>query len=258
MYPIRSTSLATLVLVALLLVPAAIRAAEQPETSRIQLTTHVGTIEIELNPAAAPDAVERLLTLARNAPATSFALEDAKPYSLVASSPIEALEGTAIEIDATRLGLDRDRIANLGEAMDVVQFEVMPIHQRDKQRPPTPTFGEWIATWRDGRDPSFLVGVSRQELYEGFGYVYRTGLDSQPVHRGAVLLRPATPETASPRLIFSVADRPTKTGRWMVIGHVTRGLELLDRLSIAPLDDASAKSGRMADPVVIESIEIAR
>ena len=190
--------------------------------------------------------------------AADLILQEVFPRSRVISSTIPQLADPPLpmEIDADRLGLDRDLILDRGTAMDVIQDEIMAVHLKNKQSPPTEIFRHWIETWRAERKPDFLLGLDRKRLFEGFGVVFQEGLASRPVERGSVLLRPASPEHAEPRLVFSLGDRPLKTGRWMVVGRVTQGLDHLVALSVAPLRNPVAKSGLLAKPAIVRSISV--
>ncbi len=247
---------------AVLLGPTTVVGASGPELTsepypKLRLLTDGGEIEIELFTDAAPEATRRLLALSAD-DWTDLSLWEVFPRSRVISSEIPRLANPPVpmEIDADSLGLDRQVILDRGAAMNVVQDELMAVHLKNKQSPPTETFRQWIEVWRAERKPDFLLGLDRKQLFQGFGVVFQEGLASRPVERGSVLLRPASPEHAEPRLVFSLGDRPLKTGRWMVIGRVTQGLDLLVELSVAPLSNPVAKSGRLARPARVRSITV--
>ncbi len=163
------------------------------------------------------------------------------------------------ELDAGALGLDRERIENSGKAMDLAQHELSPAYKRVlKSGRVHPQLKAWMEKLYGTHDASFLVGVSRQEINEAMGYTYQDGLDSQPVTRGALMLKPLSPRVASARLSIALADMPQRTGRWMVVGRIVEGLETAQEISVRQLADPAFVRSRNqpANPVRIESIRL--
>lgn len=240
------------------------------------LTTTEGAIRIELAEEAAPKTIRRLVRLAEGpifnpdlvpsppAPPTGYydglAFDYANPHIEIISElrPPEGLVELANEISAEALALDRSRIDNPGEAMDVMQMELLPAYQAHrKQGVPTGRLGEWIDKWYESYQPDFLVGVTRQQINEALGHAYEKGLASLPPIRGAVGLAPSRPGHSTPRLSILLSDIPQRNGRWMVIGRVVEGLELAQDISLrdrvpGPYGD---RFHRPLVPVVIESLE---
>src|SRR5690606_42092615 len=60
------------------------------------------------------------------------------------------------EIDATALGLDDRKVAEAGEAMDLLQMELLPARKRpSSERRATPRLEEWATRFEQGGyDPS--------------------------------------------------------------------------------------------------------
>jgi cyclophilin family peptidyl-prolyl cis-trans isomerase len=233
------------------------------------------SIVIELFERAAPGAVRRLVDLAAG-PVFNEALvgpDDSgyfdaltfnytKPHLEIRTSerPPTGLLKIKTEIDAGALGLDEDRIADVGAAMDVMQHELLKGGQKAKQgKSITPQLQAWIKQWYENYSAEFLVGVSRKEINEALGYEYsETPLESVPVTKGTVVLVPKSPVAASPRLSIVLSDMPLKTGQWMVVGRVVEGLEIADQISLEPLilpRRIKQKSYRPLNPVVIHSAE---
>ena len=112
--------------------------------------------------------------------------------------------------------------------------------------------------WKKAYNPDFLIGVSKKEINAAQGYIYKTGLDSKPVTRGAVVLKPVAPHIASTRLSIILQDMPNQTGKWMVIGRVIEGLDLADTISIQPQVTPRHVKPRVhapLNPTVIDSIK---
>jgi cyclophilin family peptidyl-prolyl cis-trans isomerase len=253
-------------------VPASLDCAEPA----LHLTTELGAIAIDLDAEAAPEAVAAIVRLARGPlydPALTTAaggeigyydgleLDFVNPTIEVATATRTPRDLFLVEtaIDATALGLDDDRIADAATAMDVLQRELIPQHTRHKKRGRLhPRLAEWLEIWFATYDPSFLVGVSRREINEALGYVYRSGLPSRPPVRGSVALRPASPTQATPALSILLTDLPERTGRWMVVGEVSAGLDVAEAISRRPLlADRAQRLLRPIDPVIIQSAMVA-
>jgi len=240
--------------------------------SCLQLDTELGTISIELQPTAAPGAVALIEKLALGpiyeldlVPRPDAArdrgyfdglsFDFAKPkleIRLPARVPAAAFV-IPTELDAVALGLDRERVADAGEAMNRLQFDLLPARKRPSaERRSTPRLEEWARRFETDYDPSFLVGTSIQEIREAIGYEYRDGLESLPATRGAVALVPVSPTEAELTLTILLADHPRRTGRWMVIGRVASGLEIADRIAMRPLAQVERRDYRPLHPVQVD------
>lgn len=238
----------------------------------LRLETAGGAIVLRLSRAAAPGAVAAIERLALGpiwnldlvprpeaARAAGYfeglAFDYARPHlelRLPARAPGAAFSLEA-ELDATALGLDRERVADVGEAMDLMQFQLLPALKRpNSERVATPLLEEWARRFETDHDPAFLVGKSRQEILEAVGFRFRAGLGSLPATRGAVALVPASPTTAELSLAILLADHPTRTGRWVVVGRVAEGLDLADAISARPLAEPALRDNRPRHPVVVE------
>ncbi len=252
---------------------------ESGQLPHLVLASSLGAIDIQLFEEAAPTTVRRLIRwiegpifnpaltdgeTPREAPGFYDDLEFdfTKPHLEIVTStrsPSSLFEFET-ELDARALGLDERRIASVEEAMDVAQFELHKEHSRLKKRGGAQgKLGEWMRMIYETGDAAFLVGTSWQEINEALGYRYRTGLASRPAVKGAVALWPSARDRATGRLTILLADHPKRTGRWMVIGQVTEGLEVAEAISLQPLigsPDYRNRSFRPRNPVVIESAEL--
>lgn len=257
-------------LVALLLAIAADPAAPSP---CLRLETAEGPITIELDPEAAPVAVATIASLARGPlydltrvprpeAAAGVGYFDGQPFDfarprlelrLAGRSPLAAFT-VAAELDATALGLDRETVADAGEAMDRLQMELLPARRRPTaERRATPRLVEWAERFEaSGHDPSFLIGTSRRELLEAIGYRFTAGLATRPAVRGAVALVPSSPTEATMTLSILLADHPRRSGRWVVVGRVVSGLELADSIAARPLASVELRNFRPLVPVTVE------
>lgn len=229
----------------------------------LRITTDSGVIDVELYRDAAPRTTEALLDLAsgtgHHAPYfDGVSFDYTRPRTEIrtglTSSPTIVFE---TELDAAALGLDRDVVRDIPDAMAVVQRELLVAFGRDKHgHGLSQQLRDWLEVWYETYQPDFLLGVSRQTINEALGYVYTDNLASRPVTRGSVALVPGSPATATPSLSFALRDMPQRTGRWMVIGRVVNGLDLVEGISVADLAQPRHVKPRQytpRSPVVIQS-----
>ena len=243
----------------------------------LRLDTGAGAITLRLARAAAPAAISAIARLATNpiydagvvprpaaASATGYfdglAFDYTRPHleiRLAAREPVAAFT-VASELDAAALGLETTLVADAGEAMNAMQFDLLPALKRpNSTRQSTPTLVEWASRFEaNGFDASFLVGKSRRELFEAIGYRFTSGLASLPATRGAVALVPASPAESVLSLAILLADHPTRTGRWVVVGQVASGLEVAEALSLAPHALPQAKDYRPLVPAFVLHAEV--
>ena len=276
----RTRSRAALLLALPLLAGAAAGASHAPEPTDepcLRLETDEGAILLRLSRAAAPRAVEAIERLARGpiwnldllprpeaARSAGYfeglAFDYARPHlelRLPARAP-EAAFTVEAELDGVALGLDRQRVADVGEATERLQQELLPALQRPgAERASTPRLEEWRRRFEEGGyDASFLVGKSRQELLEAIGFSYRAGLASLAPTRGAVALVPVSPTEARLSLSILLADHPARTGKWVVVGRVVGGLEIAEAISLRPYAEAARRDFRPAAPALVRSANL--
>lgn len=236
----------------------------------VAITTE-GVIVVELLPAAAPAAVERLVRLVQGpvfdpeitgvGPHTEtvgyydgLQFDLASPGTSLATAvrpPADAILFET-EVDNAALGLEQRKVADLAEAMQIWQLELFPAQARAPSNEAMhPRLRRWLELWATTFSADFLVGASRAEINEALGYRSKDGLDSRPVTRGSVSLEPLSPRWSTPRLVIALEDLPRLDGRRMVVGQVRQGLELADRIADRPLTPNKAARNRPLDPVTI-------
>jgi len=255
----------------LMLIPGVAVCAEAQSDRMIPLglETSGGIIVIGLEPAAAPEAVSRLVKLVRgpifaaevrSAAAANVGyyegllFDSAVPGHQIATGIRPPASSILIptEIDAKSLGLDRQYMSSSGEAMNRWQFEIMEAMTRIKGAPPRGTaLARWFELWKEKGNADFLLKESEMEINEGLGWSYRDGLSSIPIRRGVVTLAPFDKKTSTPGLIIYLVDRPDLDGRQMAIGRVREGLELCDSISRRPLTPSRAEQLRPLTPIRI-------
>jgi len=249
---------------------------ESPEQPHLVLTTVEGSVEIELFPAAAPEAVARLVRLAVGPVFDSTLVNTdlrhgivgyydglwfdlAYPHTSLATSVRPPADTFLIrtQIDAGALGLDARLILTAPEATNVWQFELFP-HSAGLAADADlhPRLQEWLGRWNETFSAGFLVGVSQREINEALGYSYVSGLESQPVTRGSVALEPFDTTWSTPRLVIALRDFPKFDGRRMVVGRVVSGLDLVDDISARKLSPDRAVRNRPLVPVKISGARV--
>ena len=241
-----------------------VKARQGSEQPRLRIESPGGPIVAALHPEASPRAIAALRRAAANLEG-AFSFTWVSPNGEVRTQSVPELAGVEAELNAVSLGLHEEVIADAGVAMEVMQHVLLPRHGRDKRTAPSPLFRSWIDRWRDERSAEFLIGVSKMELYEALGYSFSSGVVSRPVMRGSLALRVDTSGSdeaqgsnarVQPQLVFSLVDRPDQTGRWVVIGDVVEGLDLLRTISVRPLMRTTDKKGRLAEAVRLNGFEI--
>ena len=143
--------------------------------------------------------------------------------------------------------------------MGVLQRELLPAFARSgKTAEAGSPLAAWLETWYRTRDPGFLVGASRQAINEALGHRYELGLGSQPPLRGTVALQPASPTRSTANLAFLLSDMPSRSGRWMVIGQVIEGLDVVEAISLRPRAPGARgyKGFEPANPAAVVSTEL--
>jgi len=248
----------------------------QSNTYPFTITTEIGQIEIELHENYAPNTVRKIVKLI-NGPIFNTELvgnsNDAigyyegltfnytKPHIEIITSerPPHKMIQLESEISAEALGLHKKLIRNKAQAMNVMQQTILKSAYRgDKHRIHHPLLQQWLAIWNKSYDPGFLIGVSDKEINLALGYNYTKDISSQPVLKGSIVLKPISKTLASPRISIILQDMPIRTGKWMVIGRVTKGLDIADKISLLPLNTPRHIKTRVykpKKPIVIQSIK---
>lgn len=229
--------------------PRAPRSAE-PFTADFEVDG--ATLVLEFDPAAAPVAVAALRESLEADRWHGVAFDWVQPNVEIRTAAATPVLLTS-ELDGTALGLERIAIADSGAAMNLVQMELEPAFMRAGAAA-TPQLRDWIMRWRRDFDPTFLVGVTRLQINSALGYPSQTGLRTRPVRRGSVALVSAAPGSSALALAIILRDQPARDGRWVVVGRVVSGLELVQRISIAPR--IHPKSREPVAPLRIERGEI--
>ncbi len=105
-----------------------------------------------------------------------------------------------------------------------------------------------------GGDP-LSKDPSKRALYGTGGLgVLRSEVSDEPMTAGAVaaVLQPGRPDSGGAQFFIAVTDQPALQGQYTIFGRVTEGLEVVEKLSQAPVDS----DGKAVDRLVIERVTI--
>jgi peptidyl-prolyl cis-trans isomerase B (cyclophilin B) len=100
-----------------------------------------------------------------------------------------------------------------------------------------------------GGDPSTRDPDRREEYGTGgFQMNLEPEFSQIPFTAGTVVatLLPGDPESAGSQFFVCISDQPQFTGRFTAFAHVVDGIEIVDRISSTPTDDAQIATGRVA------------
>lgn len=229
--------------------------------SLLVLSTSAGDVRIRLHEDAAPEALANFLGQtgqSGNDSGTGGQTIDYTRAHIEVRTSYAGSGGIPVQLDAAALGLTEQKITTSGDAMSVVQNELVVAYRRALKRgTTTPMLEDLLAAWFETYRADFLLGRTRAEINEALGYSYSGPLPSRPVVKGSVSLVPVSPTAASARLSIALADMPRRTGRWMVIGEVVAGLEIVDAISTAPLTTPAGTKPlnyQPLNPVAIEAV----
>ncbi len=229
------------------------------------VNTDQGQLTIELFESAAPRTARWLVDLAGGSQSEvdvvghydGLSFDHTQPRIEIRTAIRPSPQPLTIkkEINAEALALDKKVISSIREASLVLQMELIKSRRRGKRTSePNVQLSAWTEEWRRTNSPEFLIGVSRKRINEVLGHEYQQGIASQPIERGTVTLRPASPRLSTSQLSISLVDRPDRTGQWVAIGQVKSGLELADAISSRPLVATKLQPFTPRSPVGIQSV----
>lgn len=218
------------------------------------IRTEHGELVLSFDAAAAPQAVAALRRAFEQHGFDGTRIAWVRPHTEIRTQvPAGAPTSLASELDARALGLDVQRIEDPGAAMNAIQFELEPAFLRAGNQA-SPQLRAWIATWRADFDPGFLVGTTRQQINEALGHRYQDGHASRPLRRGSVALVPAGPNSTTLAMAILLRDQPERDGRWVVVGQVESGIEVVEAITLLPR--LHPKSNQLKQPVRIVSADV--
>src|SRR5215831_11821733 len=81
----------------------------------------------------------------------------------------------------------------------------------------------------------------------GFNRGLKPEVSNLPFNQGtiAATLLPGEPNSAGSEFLIVVTDQPQFTGQFTAFGHIVEGIEVVDRVSTAPVDDKQIAKDRI-------------
>ena len=239
----------------------------------VVITTNLGDIHVQLSTHASPSAIQWLQSLI-NGPiyreglsgepvgyyhGLGFDYSKAKIDVRISARPPTSAILTPIQINAHSLDLHTKTIKTEGEAMQLWQNDLYPSWQKQRsQNNINSTLQKWADLFDKSMSAKFLVGMDKKTILEAKGFQFTQEVTSLPPVKGSVALVPASKAQATPALSFFLKDMPNRTGKWMVIGNVTEGFDILQKISELRgmgQHDYRDRKHRILDPVSLRNIQ---
>ncbi len=242
-------------------VNSAMAAMENPANPLFMLSTSRGSIYIEMLPDEAPENTAHLMALAQgeieltdeangftfqpryydgmrfHRVIPGFVIQTGSPAYHSLGAPEQLLDN---EINAEALGLDQEPLLNsdgsvnarlnLGNQEDFAAAVLAPLYE---------DMGIESVAQLESRQFAVmdrLQSLTVQQVYELQGYRFDDSLRSRPITRGIVALANRGPGTNGTEFFIALADLPSLTGKYTVVGRVVEGLEVVDQIGSVAID----------------------
>jgi cyclophilin family peptidyl-prolyl cis-trans isomerase len=239
-------------------------AAEAQKNPVCLIKTSSGDIRIELFAKEAPETVKNFIALAEGQkeftdPATrakvkkpfydnlifhrvikDFMIQGGCPLGTGSGGPGYTFED---EINAIALGLDKTKAIQPDGTVhasllvrtreDFSRMVVMPLARKmgitSQQQ-----FQERIQEIQQK-----VSELNLKDCYENLGYRYNDALKSTPPVRGVIAMANSGPNTNGSQFFINLVDTPWLAGKHTVFGKVIQGIEVVDKIGEAPVDENS-------------------
>ncbi len=240
---------------------SATAAMENPDNPLFLLSTSRGNIYIEMLPEEAPANTANVMALAQgeieltdeandftfqpryydgmrfHRVIPGFVIQTGSPAYHSLGAPEAVLDD---EISAATLQLDQEPLLNIdGSVNELLQITD---HEEFGDAVLNPLYASMgIDSVDELEQQQFnvlerLKSLSIQDVYELQGYDYDDSLTTRPITRGIVAMANRGPNTNGPEFFVALADLPSLTGKYTVIGQVVEGMEVVDQIGSVPIE----------------------
>ena len=244
------------------------------------IKTSLGDITVELFRDAAPKTVKNFLDLAEGKKAFTdtktqkevtrpfydgltfhrvikdFMIQGGCPQDNGMGGPGYKFED---EIDAEALGLDKKMaFTEQGAPAEGLGIQGQQQFQRAIMMPLFKKFNINSQESLDAKKTEIqaaMKALTFQKVFEGLGYKYTKGLKSHQALKGMLAMANSGPNTNGSQFFINLKDTPWLNGKHTIFGRLVAGQEVLDKISVVKVDQASSKPVESVKIISIREIK---